>query len=137
MIGGGMAIGMAFRESNLSDALGIALAPVAQLPLLLMILLLSLFTTFFTEITSNTAVANILMPIMAAVGVAADIDPILLMVPVTLAMNFAFMLPVATAPNAIIYGTGDVPIARMMREGFALNLIGSVLITTVCYFLLR
>jgi sodium-dependent dicarboxylate transporter 2/3/5 len=136
MIGGGMAIGMAFRESNLSEAMGTALAPVAAIPLLPMMLLLSLFATFFTEFTSNTAVANILMPIMAAVGAAAAIDPLLIMVPVTLATNFAFMLPVATAPNAIIYGAGEISMRRMMQEGFALNLIGAVVISLMCFLIL-
>lgn len=137
MIGGGVAIGLAFRESGLGAALGEALTPVAGLPLLLMMLALCLLTTFFTEITSNTAVANILMPVMAATGTAAGIDPVLLMVPVTLGTNFAFMLPVATAPNAIVHGTGKVRVARMMREGVALNVLGAVLITGVCYLILR
>lgn len=136
LIGGGMAIGMAFRESGLGSALGVALVPVAQLPLLLMILLLCLFATFFTELTSNTAVASILMPIMAAVGLAANIDPILIMLPVTLGTNFAFMLPVATAPNAIVYGTDEISTSRMMREGFVLNVLGSVLITILCFLIL-
>ena len=137
MIGGGVAIGLAFRESGLGVALGDALTPVAVLPLLLMMLALCLLTTFFTEITSNTAVANILMPVMAATGTAAGIDPILLMVPVTLGTNFAFMLPVATAPNAIVHGTGKVRVARMIREGLTLNLLGAVLIAAVCYLILR
>ena len=137
MIGGGMAIGMGFRASNLSEALGTVLAPMGALPLLPLIFALCLFATFFTEFTSNTAVANILMPVMAALGTAAGIDPILVMVPVTLGTNFAFMLPVATAPNAIIYGTGEIPIRRMTREGLILNLLGSALITLVCYFSLR
>ena len=136
-IGGGIAIGLAFRESTLGAALGEALAPVAELPLLLMILVLCLLATFFTEITSNTAVANILMPVMAATGTAAGVDPILLMVPVTLGTNFAFMLPVATAPNAIVHGTGKVQVARMVREGLILNVLGAVVITAVCYLILR
>ena len=64
------------------------------------------------------------MPIMAAVGLAANIDPILIMLPVTLGTNFAFMLPVATAPNAIVYGTDEISTSRMMREGFVLNVLG-------------
>lgn len=136
MIGGGLAIGMGFRESNLSGILGDLLAPIAQMPTLLTLLVLTLFATFFTEVTSNTAVANILLPIMAAMGVAADIDPVLVMLPVTIAMNFAFMLPVATANNAIVYGTGEIPAGRMVREGFALNLIGAALISLVCLLVL-
>lgn len=137
MIGGGVAIGMGFRASNLSDALGGALAPLAHLPLFPMILLLCAFATFFTEVASNTAVSNVLMPIMAAVGTAADVDPVVLMFPVTLGLNWSFMLPAATAPNAIMYGSGEVPIRRMVAEGYILNLIGAVLLATVGYFVLR
>lgn len=137
MIGGGVAIGMAFRESHLSDALGIALRPLAEWPLLPMIFVLCLFATFFTEVASNTAVSNILMPIMAAVGTAAQIDPLVVMLPVTLGLNWSFMLPAATAPNAIMYGTGEVPLKKMAKEGCVLNLFGSVLVTVVCYLVLR
>ncbi|MFT4586520.1 MAG: sodium-dependent dicarboxylate transporter 2/3/5 [Candidatus Binatia bacterium] len=136
MIGGGMAIGQAFQATELSDALGTALAPLASWPRLVMIFSLCLFATFLTELTSNTAVANIMMPIMVAVGVAADIDPRLVMIPVTLGLNWSFMLPVATAPNAILFSTGRVTTATMAREGFALNLIGAVVITATCYVLL-
>lgn len=136
MIGGGMAIGQAFQATELSDALGAALAPLASWPRLAMIFSLCLFATFLTELTSNTAVANIMMPIMVAVGVAAKIDPALVMIPVTLGLNWSFMLPVATAPNAILFGTGRVSTATMAREGFVLNLIGAVLITATCYVLL-
>ena len=137
MIGGGVAIGMAFRESNLSDALGVALKPLAEWPLLLMIIVLCLFATFFTEVASNMAVSNILMPVMAAVGTAAQIDPLAVMLPVTLGLNWSFMLPAATAPNAIIYGTGNVPLRKMVLEGCILNLIGAVLVTVLCYFVLQ
>ena len=112
------------------------MAPLASWPRLIMIFSLCLFATFLTELTSNTAVANMMMPIMVAVGVAAEIDPRLVMIPVTLGLNWSFMLPVATAPNAILFGTGRVTTATMAREGLALNLIGAVLITATCYVLL-
>lgn len=137
MIGGGIAIGMAFVASNLSDHLGESLRPMADLPHLAMIFLLVGVAIFFTEIASNTAVANMLMPVLAALGTAAELDPLTIMLPVTLGLNWAFMLPAATAPNAIIFGTGEVPIARMVREGFVLNLIGTVLVSLVCYWMLR
>lgn len=136
MIGGGIAIGMGFVASDLSAELGKKLSPMAELPHLAMLFLLVGLAIFFTEVASNTAVANMLMPVMAALGTAAQIDPLLIMLPVTLGLNWAFMLPAATAPNAIIFGTGEIPISRMVREGFVLNLIGIVLVTFVCYFLL-
>ena len=87
MIGGGMAIGQAFQSSGLGEAIGGALGPVTLLPLFLMVGLVCIFATFLTEITSNTAVANVLMPVLAAVGVAANMDPWWLMVPATLGLN--------------------------------------------------
>ena len=95
-----------------------------------------LAVTFLTEVTSNTATTTLLMPVLAAAGVAAEIDPILFMVPATLSASCAFMLPVATAPNAIVFGTGRVPISKMAREGFVLNLAGTTVITAVCAWLL-
>jgi len=136
IIGGGIAIGLAFRESNLDKAAGEALLPLFVLPVPVMILCLCLFATFFTEFATNTAVANMLMPVMAAVATTAKINPLLVMIPVTLGLNWSFMLPAATVTNAIIYGTGHVSIPRMIREGFVLNLIGAVLVSTVCYLVL-
>ncbi len=95
-----------------------------------------LSVTFLTEITSNTATTALLMPVLAAAGVGAGIDPRLLMVPAAMSASCAFMLPVATGPNAVIFASGLVPIRAMVREGFGLNLIGAVVITTVCYFIL-
>jgi sodium-dependent dicarboxylate transporter 2/3/5 len=86
--------------------------------------------TFLTEVTSNTATTTLLMPILAAAAVAAGKEPALFMVPAALSASCAFMLPVATAPNAVVFGTGRVPIKRMAREGFALNLLGAVLLTS-------
>ena len=131
MIGGGMAIGQAFQSSGLGQLLGEALVPLTDQPAWIMVGLVALSSTFITEITSNTAVANVMMPVLAAVGVAAGIDPIWLMVPATLGLNWAFMLPVATASNAFVYGTGRITTTEMAREGFALNLAGCVVITVL------
>ena len=136
IIGGGVAIGMAFRETDLSAAVGRELLPLAALPLPVMIFCLCLFATFFTEFATNTAVAGILMPVMAAVATSANVNPMLVMIPVTLGLNWSFMLPAATVTNAMVYGTGEVTIQRMMREGFVLNLIGAVLVSAVCYLTL-
>jgi sodium-dependent dicarboxylate transporter 2/3/5 len=91
-----------------------------------------LAVTFLTEVTSNTATASLLMPLLAATAVAGDMNPMLLMVPAVLSASCAFMLPVATAPNAIVFGSGRVSIREMARAGFVLNLIGAVVITAVC-----
>ncbi|GIR71359.1 MAG: hypothetical protein CM15mP74_26100 [Halieaceae bacterium] len=90
-----------------------------------MMLLLALAVTFLTEATSNTATTALLMPVLAAVALAVEIDPLWLMVPAAMSASCAFMLPVATAPNAVVFGSGELPIRRMVREGFALNLMGA------------
>ncbi len=87
-----------------------------------MTLLLCLSVTFLTEVTSNTATTTLLMPVLAAAAKAASIEPALLMVPATLSASCAFMLPVATAPNAIVFGTGKVSTKEMARAGLFLNL---------------
>ena len=137
LFGGGIAIAKAFGKSGLSAALGDVLAGLASWPVVAMILVLCLGITFLTEITSNTATTALLMPILAEAGLAAGIDPALLMVPATISASCAFMLPVATAPNAIVFGTNHFPIRTMMREGLVLNLVGAVVVTAVCFFMLR
>lgn len=136
LFGGGIAIAKAFVVSGLSAALGDLLAGVANWPLLLMIAVICLTITFLTEITSNTATTTLMMPILAAAALAAELDPLLLMVPAAMSASCAFMLPVATAPNTIVFSTGRFPTSLMAREGFALNLSGAVVISLVCYSLL-
>jgi solute carrier family 13 (sodium-dependent dicarboxylate transporter), member 2/3/5 len=136
LFGGGIAIARAFGESGLSQALGAALSSLASWPLVAMLVVITLSVTFLTEITSNTATTSLLMPILAAAATAAAIDPRLLMIPAAISASCAFMLPVATAPNAIVFGTGKFTTSRMAREGFALNLLGAAVITIVCVLLL-
>jgi sodium-dependent dicarboxylate transporter 2/3/5 len=93
--------------------------------------------TFLTEMTSNTATTNVLMPILGAAAVASDMDPILLMIPAAMSASCAFMLPVATIPNAVVFGTGEISVSRMAREGLVLNLLGAILISLICYLALR
>ena len=133
LFGGGIAIASAFMQSGLADHVATQLEVFAKLPVWLMILLISLTVTFMTEVTSNTATASLLMPLLAAAAVAFEIDPFLLMIPAALSASCAFMLPVATAPNAVVYGSGRVTIKDMARAGLVLNLIGAVVITIVSY----
>ena len=137
LFGGGIAIAKAFVVSGLSAALGALLAGLASWPILLMIAIVCLTITFLTEITSNTATTTLMMPILAAAGVAAGFDPALLMVPAAMSASCAFMLPVATAPNTIVFGTGRFTTSLMAREGAALNLAGVAIVSLVCYFLLQ
>lgn len=133
LFGSGIAISKAFISSGLSASMGASLAGISQLPPLLMIGLVCLAVTFLTEVTSNTATATLLLPILAAAATAAEIDHKLIMVPATISASFAFMLPVATGPNAIVFGSNQLTVREMAREGFMLNLIGVVVVTIGCY----
>ncbi|MFQ5505219.1 MAG: SLC13 family permease [Planctomycetota bacterium] len=136
LFGGGLAIANAFKVSGLSTTIGEALRPLTDWPTVLMIAIICLAVTFLTEVTSNTATTTLLMPVLASAGLSAAVDPVLLMVPAALSASCAFMLPVATAPNAIVFGTGHIAILRMAREGVILNLLGAAVITTACLLLL-
>jgi sodium-dependent dicarboxylate transporter 2/3/5 len=140
LFGGGIAIGKAFGASGLSDAIGQSLAAVTSWHIVFMIGTVCLVVTFLTEVTSNTATTNLMMPILAAtagaIGAPGSIPAELIMLPAALSASCAFMLPVATPPNAIVFGTGYITPRRMIREGFALNLIGVGVITAICYTLL-
>jgi solute carrier family 13 (sodium-dependent dicarboxylate transporter), member 2/3/5 len=136
LFGGGIAIAKAFVASGLSQQLGIWLTQLATLDLFLLILAICLTITFMTEITSNTATTTLMLPILAAAALAAEIPPEILMVPAAMSASCAFMLPVATAPNTIMFSTGAFPIRTMVREGLALNLIGALLITSACRLLI-
>ena len=91
--------------------------------------------TFLTELTSNTATTEMVLPLLGSLAVAIETNPLLLMIPATLSASCAFMLPVATPPNAIVFGSGEVRMADMVRIGIIMNLIGVVLITTMVYVL--
>ena len=136
LFAGGICLAKAFMSSGLSALAGEALVALAAFPALPMILLVCLAVTFMTEATSNTATTALLMPVLAAAAVAAGLEPTLLMVPAAMSASCAFMLPVATAPNAVIYGTGRIRIATMFREGLVLNLAGAVTITGLMWLLL-
>ncbi|MBA6336228.1 MULTISPECIES: DASS family sodium-coupled anion symporter [unclassified Colwellia] len=136
LFAGGIAIAKGFVESGLSQILGEWLSSLANLPVIVMILTICLVVTYLTEITSNTATATLLMPILAVVATSAGYDPMVLMVPAAMCASCAFMLPVATAPNAIAYGTGELEIKDMVKEGAILSFILSCLIAIVCYLFL-
>ena len=132
----GICIASAFVSSGISQIIGEALAGLSNLHPLLLLAVICLCVTFLTEITSNTATTALLMPILAAAAIGADMDPRLLMVPAAMSASCAFMLPVATGPNAVIFSSGHVPIRTMVREGLVLNLLGAVVITAITYIVL-
>ncbi|HJJ47767.1 MAG TPA: DASS family sodium-coupled anion symporter [Methanocorpusculum sp.] len=128
LFGGGMSVSAAFKASGLSQAIGEAFAGV-NVPVVLLVLLLAFVVMILTEFTSNTAVANIMLPVMAGVSVGLGINPMILMLTVAVASSLAFMLPVATPPNAVAYGTEYVEMKDMLTAGWFLNLIGILLFT--------
>ena len=134
LFAGGIAIAKAFAITGISSAIGEALSGVTRLSIIVVIAIVAMAVTFLTEITSNTATTALLMPILAAASLGAGFEPALLMLPAALSASCAFMLPVATAPNAIVFGTGQVTVEQMVREGLILNLIGILVITSVVYY---
>jgi solute carrier family 13 (sodium-dependent dicarboxylate transporter), member 2/3/5 len=136
LFSGGICLAEGFVSSGLSDLMGRQLAKFTDMHLYALMALICLLVTFLTETTSNTASSALLMPVLAAAALAAGIPPELLMVPAAMSASCAFMLPVGTAPNTVVYSSGMVNTSRMAREGFLINLVGVVVISSVCYLLL-
>lgn len=135
LFGGGIAMSAGFKATGLSAWLGERLTTLGHWPALAMIAAVCLLVTFLTEVTSNTATATIFMPIMAATAQAVALHPFLLMIPAAISASCAFMLPVATPPNAIVFASGYVSVPQMAKAGLMLNFIGVVLVTAIVYFI--
>lgn len=135
LFGGGFALASGIKESGLSAWLGGHLVWVADYHILIVILFIALLMTFLTELTSNTATTEMILPILAGISISAGINPLLLMIPATLSASMAFMLPVATPPNAIIFATNRLRVIDMVKAGLFLNLFGAVIITLMTYLL--
>ena len=136
LFGGGFALAQGFNESGLTRWLAEQLSVMQGTQILLIIGAVALLVVFLTEVTSNTATASLLLPVMGALAVAIEVHPFGLMVTAVVAASFAFMLPVATPPNAIVFSSRYVTIPQMARAGIWLNLVGVVLITGFVYLLL-
>ena len=136
LFGGGITLAKAFGVSGLSSVLAENLSNISSLPIWLMIFSICLGVTFLTETTSNTASTVLLMPVLAATAMGSNIDPKLLMIPAAISASCAFMMPVATAPNSIVYASGFFTTKKMASEGFVLNVCGAVIIASLCYLLL-
>lgn len=136
LFGGGLALAEGFKTSGLAKWIGTQITQFEHLPLFALLFILILAVNFLTEITSNLATTAMLLPIMAPIALALDIHPFTLMVGITVAASCAFMLPVATPPNAIVFGSGYLTIPDMMRTGIFMNIISVILITIITYYLL-
>lgn len=136
LFGGGIAISTAFETSGLSQIIGSLAQGLRDWPTLGVIAVVSIMSSLLSEFTSNTATANILMPILAGAAKANGMEPALLMIPATIAVSLVFIMPVGTPPNAIVYGTGHVRIRHMVPAGLVLKLVSAVFVTLFCWQLL-
>ncbi|MBT5229745.1 MAG: DASS family sodium-coupled anion symporter [Methylococcales bacterium] len=130
LFGGGLALAAGVKDTGLAQWIAGQLDSLQDIPLVLFIFSVALLTTFLTEITSNTATSNMLLPILSSVALAMGIHPFGPMLAACIAASFAFMLPVATPPNAIAFGSGYLTIPHMMRAGIWINFLGAVIVTT-------
>ena len=135
LFGGGLSLAGVIRSTGLAEWIAQSLGALSVLPVLAMIGVVVLVIIFLTEVTSNTATAAAFLPLLGALAVAQGMPAELLAIPAAIAASCAFMMPVATPPNAIVFGTGHMRIQSMIKAGFALNLIGVVLVTLVSYLL--
>ncbi|MDN5792583.1 MAG: DASS family sodium-coupled anion symporter, partial [Brevibacterium aurantiacum] len=136
LFGGGLALSAQFSSSGLTKWIGTQTEALGNVPVWLMVVVVTTGVIFLTELTSNTATAATFLPVAGGVAMGIGADPMLLAIPVALAATCAFMLPVATPPNAVAYGSGYVTIASMIKGGFWLNLIGIVLVTATTFTLM-
>jgi solute carrier family 13 (sodium-dependent dicarboxylate transporter), member 2/3/5 len=136
LFGGGLALAEGFTSSGLADWIGGQMTLLAGVQILLLVLILVTAVNFLTEVTSNLATTAMLLPILAPMAVSINVHPYLLLVPATLAASCAFMLPVATPPNAVVFGSGYLRIPDMVRTGVALNVLSIIIVSLLVYFLL-
>jgi sodium-dependent dicarboxylate transporter 2/3/5 len=133
IVGGGYAIADAFNHTGLAEFLGSKMSFISDYPMILILIIIITLMIFITEINSNTATANIFLPVLAAMAIAGSINPILIMIPATFACSFSFMLPSGTGTNAVIFGSNRVTIPEMAKCGFGLNLLCIILLTMLMY----
>ncbi|MEA1785491.1 DASS family sodium-coupled anion symporter [Arenibacter sp. GZD96] len=136
LFGGGLAIAGGFDSSGLASWIGNQVAVLDHMHLLVLVFIIVLMVNFLTEITSNLATTAMLLPVLVPVAAKLEVNPFILMVGATLAASCAFMLPVATPPNAVVFGSGYLRIPDMMKTGIFLNLVSIILITIFVYWIL-
>ena len=135
LFGGGFALANGFTETGLSKFIGEHTSGLSSFPHFIMIIIVAATISFLTELTSNTATTQMILPILASVSIAMGMNPMLLMLTATLSASMAFMLPVATPPNTIIFASGRIKIYEMAKSGIALNMIGVIVVSIVVYLL--
>ena len=133
LFGGGLSLAASVRDTGVDRFIGNSLLVLEGMPVLVLVVGAAALLILLTEVTSNTATTATFLPILGATAAAINVDPLLLIVPATLAASCAFMMPVATPPNAIVFGSGEITIPQMVRAGVWLNLVGLVLIVFWVY----
>ena len=136
LFGGGMALAKGFETTGLAKWIGEQMTTFAGVTTIILLLLLIAAVNFLTEITSNLATTAMLLPVLAPMAISIDIHPFALMVGAAVAASCAFMLPVATPPNAVVFGSGYLRIPDMVKKGFVMNLVSIILLTLFVYFIL-
>ena len=136
LFGGGLTLAAGFKETGLASWIGEQLSLFELVPYFVLILILITMVNFLTEITSNVATASMLLPILAALSLSIDVHPYGLMIAATVAASCAFMLPVATPPNAVVFGSQYLTIPGMIRVGIWMNIMSIIILTLIVYFIL-
>jgi sodium-dependent dicarboxylate transporter 2/3/5 len=136
LFGGGLSLAAAIGKTGLAVYLGEAMSGLAAAPLFLIVLAIVALITFLTELTSNTATTAAMVPVLGALATTANLDPIFLAAPAAMAASCAFMLPVATGPNAVVFSTGNLQVPDMVRAGLWLNVLGTFAVASITYFIL-
>jgi sodium-dependent dicarboxylate transporter 2/3/5 len=136
LFGGGLALAQGFKVTGLAEWIGSQMTMLQGMQIALILVILVAAVNFLTEITSNVATTSMILPILAPLAVSLDVHPYLLMVGATVAASCAFMLPVATPPNAVVFGSGYLRIPDMVKAGVWLNIISIIIISLMVYFVL-
>ncbi len=133
LFGGGLSMAAGFKTTKLADWIGSQVGLLDKAPIIVLVIAVATLIIFLTELTSNTATSAMVMPILSAVAIGLGQNPLLLLVPAAIAASCAFMLPVATPPNAIVFGSGYVTIPQMVKSGFGLNILGIFITVAITY----
>ena len=129
LFGGGLSLASSVTRTGLADWIGKSLVVLGDAGTIVLVIVITTLIAFLTELTSNTATTSTFLPVVAALAIGINVDPLIFALPATLAASCAFMLPVATPPNAIVYGSGYIRIPEMVKAGFVLNIIGIVILS--------
>lgn len=129
LFGGGLSLASSVAQTGLADWIGESLVVLGGAGTIVLVIVITTLIAFLTELTSNTATTGTFLPVVAALAIGINVDPLIFALPATLAASCAFMLPVATPPNGIVYGSGYIRIPEMVKAGFVLNIIGIVVLS--------